>query len=75
MLSKEPALLKVSVLHLQKIKMIIKYLNSLLNISTETNVTTFIVSYAVGFFENVVGVKCFSHSSQLFVSPNVELGN
>lgn len=36
MLSKEPALLKASALHLQKIKMVIKYLNSLLNISAET---------------------------------------
>lgn len=35
MLSKEPALLKANALHLQKIKMVIKYLNSLLNISAK----------------------------------------
>lgn len=35
-LSEEPALLKANALHLQKIKMVIKYLDSLLNISAET---------------------------------------
>lgn len=36
MLSEEPALLKANALHLQKIKVIIKDLNSLLNISVKT---------------------------------------
>lgn len=58
MLSKEPALLKVSALHLQKIKMVIKYLDSLLNISAETLLLQLLLYLTLwAFFENVVGLS------------------
>lgn len=67
MLSEEPALLKANALHLQKIKMVIKYLNSLLNISAKTEIfTAFIVTNPLGSFVNVVGLSAsVTHPSYL----------